>query len=430
MTALMFAASSGAIASLRTLLHRGAQAFARDRKGRAAIHHAAAEGRADAVTVLLQLPGADVTLEWRDATGATPVVLAGARGHAACAELLAGAARSVARKTRAAREEVRRLRIPDAAGSASAGGGTNSGPAASAASISDEAISAMREKDPVRAAKMEADRAEARAAQAMDREERRQKMLRREFAKPVDAVVRGTSAHAAAACPWRLGSRHAAWASASLTLPLHFPVSLRAVAWGARCMRWRRGCGPPRFPRTRPQPCPSDPAARDAIRARHAGQMARGRGAQGAGRPSRRGQCRGRRCTGTTGAPLRRCCLRRWEGRPAPDIIPACAPSSPRDAATSGAGAVDGVSPWPPVSPLPAPAACKRPAPPWGGPGAQPVRRTPRRLRRQRHPVRPRAPAGGDGRTADGPAAARAGKGRAAAGRGRRRGPFLAVGLH
>lgn len=203
MTALMFAAASGALASLRTLLHRGAQAFVRDRKQRAAIHHAAMEGRANVVTVLLQLPGADVTLRWRDATGATPVVLAGARGHEACAELLAGTARYLAKKARAMHEESRRLRILDSGGGSGGGGegsqgeSDDTGPSAAAARVTDAAISVVREKDPVRAAKMEADRAEARALLALDREERREKMLRREFAKPVDAVVRGALARGA-----------------------------------------------------------------------------------------------------------------------------------------------------------------------------------------------------------------------------------------
>jgi ankyrin repeat protein len=91
-TALMFAASEGAVRSTRALLHGGADHSLSGVRGFTPLHVASMRGHADLVQLLLSR-GAQ--LEMRTAQGFTPLMYGGQEGHLAVCQLLVQAGAEV-----------------------------------------------------------------------------------------------------------------------------------------------------------------------------------------------------------------------------------------------------------------------------------------------------------------------------------------------
>lgn len=87
--ALHYAASKGRAAIIKLLIEAGSQTNVKDVIGSLPLHRAAGAGRAEALRELLQHTARPL-INARDASGATPLLLAAAGGHQAAAILLAG----------------------------------------------------------------------------------------------------------------------------------------------------------------------------------------------------------------------------------------------------------------------------------------------------------------------------------------------------
>lgn len=77
--ALDFAAWSGNVDVMKTLLGEGADVNARGGKGRGVLHSAAENNRAGVIQFLTR--EADVQVDWKDDNGITPLHVAAKEGH-------------------------------------------------------------------------------------------------------------------------------------------------------------------------------------------------------------------------------------------------------------------------------------------------------------------------------------------------------------
>lgn len=93
-TALHYAASKGRTALIQVLLQSGASPTSKDCTGSIPLHRAAGAGRLEAVKLLLQATPKHL-IDARDASGATPLLVAAIGGHQSSAILLAGSGADV-----------------------------------------------------------------------------------------------------------------------------------------------------------------------------------------------------------------------------------------------------------------------------------------------------------------------------------------------
>jgi ankyrin repeat protein len=87
-TPLMFASGAGCESAIRTLLARGARQELQNRYGHTALNSSAFLGLTSVVELLCAAPGAAAAIAVPDTYGRTPLALAVAQGHAACAAVL------------------------------------------------------------------------------------------------------------------------------------------------------------------------------------------------------------------------------------------------------------------------------------------------------------------------------------------------------